>query len=176
MRTRTSKVSGCANGPELAKNNPNFTKISRCRPTAGSRRRDPPVAAPAKQVTAETATNDGAGADEDAGTVVGSMGALAVSDTFTRRRVELYAEYEAQCQREAVVDFPELLLRTYELLSRNEPLRQHYQRRFRHILTESAPRQLVIVKHRARVTGLLQIIRTGQGGRAGPHNGHTFVL
>ncbi|MEZ5626513.1 MAG: 3'-5' exonuclease [Rhodocyclaceae bacterium] len=63
-------------------------------------------------------------------------GAVDAFDDFTRRRVELYAEYEAQCQREAVVDFPELLLRTYELLSRNEPLRQHYQRRFRHILTD----------------------------------------
>ncbi len=63
-------------------------------------------------------------------------GAVDVFDDFSRRRVELYAEYEAQCQREAVVDFAELLLRTYELLSRNEPLRQHYQRRFRHILTD----------------------------------------
>nr|HQU88813.1 exodeoxyribonuclease V subunit gamma [Denitromonas sp.] len=63
-------------------------------------------------------------------------GAVEVFDDFSRRRVELYAEYEAQCQREAVVDFAELLLRTYELLSRNEPLRQHYQRRFRHILTD----------------------------------------
>ncbi|MDQ5942356.1 MAG: ATP-dependent helicase UvrD/PcrA [Pseudomonadota bacterium] len=59
-----------------------------------------------------------------------------VFDDYTRRRVELYAEYEAQCQREGVVDFAELLLRTYELLVRNEPLRQHYQSRFRHILVD----------------------------------------
>ncbi|MFC5300003.1 UvrD-helicase domain-containing protein [Azospira restricta] len=59
-----------------------------------------------------------------------------VYDDYTRRRVELYAEYEAQCQREGVVDFAELLLRTYELLTRNEPLRQHYQQRFRHILVD----------------------------------------
>ncbi|MDQ5947044.1 MAG: ATP-dependent helicase UvrD/PcrA, partial [Pseudomonadota bacterium] len=59
-----------------------------------------------------------------------------VVDDYTRRRVELYAEYEAQCQREGVVDFAELLLRTYELLVRNEPLRQHYQSRFRHILVD----------------------------------------
>ncbi len=37
-------------------------------------------------------------------------------DHFTSRRVELYAEYETQCQREGVVDFAELLLRSYELL------------------------------------------------------------
>ena len=57
-------------------------------------------------------------------------------DDFTRRRVELYAEYDAQCQREGVVDFAELLLRTYELLKRNEPLLRHYQGRFQHILVD----------------------------------------
>ncbi len=62
--------------------------------------------------------------------------AVEAWDDYTRRRVELYVEYESQCQREAVVDFPELLLRSYELLSRNEPIRRHYQARFRHILVD----------------------------------------
>jgi len=57
-------------------------------------------------------------------------------DDYTRLRVQLYQEYEAQCQRESVVDFAELLLRSHELLERNEPLRRHYQRRFRHILVD----------------------------------------
>ena len=57
-------------------------------------------------------------------------------DEYTRRRVELYREYEAQCQREGVADFAELLLRSYELLARNEPIRHHYQSRFRHILVD----------------------------------------
>ena len=35
-----------------------------------------------------------------------------------------------------MVDFPELLLRCYELLQRNEVLRTHYQARFRHILVD----------------------------------------
>jgi DNA helicase-2/ATP-dependent DNA helicase PcrA len=35
-----------------------------------------------------------------------------------------------------VVDFAELLLRSYELLERNEPLCRHYQGRFRHILVD----------------------------------------
>ena len=35
-----------------------------------------------------------------------------------------------------MVDFPELLLRSYELLKRNEILREHYARRFRHILVD----------------------------------------
>ncbi len=57
-------------------------------------------------------------------------------DPYTRRKVEVYAEYDAQCQREGVVDFSELLLRSYELLSRNAPIREHYQARFRHILVD----------------------------------------
>ncbi|MDR0735597.1 MAG: UvrD-helicase domain-containing protein [Zoogloeaceae bacterium] len=57
-------------------------------------------------------------------------------DGITRRKAEIYAEYEAQCQREGVADFAELLLRAYELLFRHEPLRTHYQQRFRHILVD----------------------------------------
>ena len=57
-------------------------------------------------------------------------------DSYTQKRVELYAEYEAQCNREGVVDFAELLLRCHELLQRNEPLRKHYQARFRYILVD----------------------------------------
>src|SRR5512143_2255803 len=57
-------------------------------------------------------------------------------DPYTRRKIEVFAEYDAQCQREGVVDFSELLLRCYELLSRNTALREHYQERFRHILVD----------------------------------------
>jgi DNA helicase-2/ATP-dependent DNA helicase PcrA len=57
-------------------------------------------------------------------------------DPYTRRKVEVFAEYDAQCQREGVVDFSELLLRCYELLTRNQPLREHYQERFKHILVD----------------------------------------
>jgi DNA helicase-2/ATP-dependent DNA helicase PcrA len=62
--------------------------------------------------------------------------AVEAWDDYTRKRVGLYEAYEAQCQKEGVVDFAELLLRSYELLSRNEPLRRHYQERFRHILVD----------------------------------------
>lgn len=57
-------------------------------------------------------------------------------DPIERKMVELYELYDIQCQREGVVDFAELLLRCYELLSRNQPLREHYQARFRHILVD----------------------------------------
>lgn len=57
-------------------------------------------------------------------------------DPYTRKQQELFAAYDEQCQREGVVDFAELLLRSYELLSRDAALRAHYQSRFRHILVD----------------------------------------
>ncbi|MGV8804382.1 MAG: UvrD-helicase domain-containing protein [Polaromonas sp.] len=61
---------------------------------------------------------------------------LPVLDEEGRKKVEIYALYEEQCQREGVVDFGELMLRSYELLRDNAPVREHYQRRFRHILID----------------------------------------
>jgi DNA helicase-2/ATP-dependent DNA helicase PcrA len=57
-------------------------------------------------------------------------------DEFTRRMKDIYAAYDEQCNREGVVDFAELLLRSYELLARDETLRAHYRARFRHILVD----------------------------------------
>jgi DNA helicase-2/ATP-dependent DNA helicase PcrA len=57
-------------------------------------------------------------------------------DDFSRRLLGVYEAYEAQCNREGVVDFAELLLRCYELLGRNELLRDHYRARFKHILVD----------------------------------------
>jgi DNA helicase-2/ATP-dependent DNA helicase PcrA len=59
-----------------------------------------------------------------------------VRDAHTAKLVEIYQAYEDQCQREGVVDFAELMLRTYELLRDQDPLREHYRRRFRHILVD----------------------------------------
>jgi DNA helicase-2/ATP-dependent DNA helicase PcrA len=61
---------------------------------------------------------------------------VEVRDEQTRVMVQVYQAYEDQCQREGVVDFAELMLRTYELLRDNAALRDHYQRRFRHILVD----------------------------------------
>ena len=63
-------------------------------------------------------------------------GEIDANDDYNRKFIELYELYDAQCQREGVTDFAELLLRSYELLSRNQPLREHYQNRFRHILVD----------------------------------------
>ncbi|HQT29957.1 MAG TPA: 3'-5' exonuclease [Thiobacillus sp.] len=57
-------------------------------------------------------------------------------DVYSTRLVEIFEAYDAQCQREGVADFTELLLRSYELLLRNEPLREHYRDRFKHILVD----------------------------------------
>ncbi len=62
--------------------------------------------------------------------------AVEVRDEESRKKVEIYQLYEEQCQREGVVDFGELMLRSYELLRDNDPIREHYQRRFRHILID----------------------------------------
>ena len=61
---------------------------------------------------------------------------VEVWDPHRRRLVEIYQLYQDQCEREGVVDFAELLLRAYELLQRNTPIREHYQRRFQHILVD----------------------------------------
>ncbi len=61
---------------------------------------------------------------------------VEVRDEQTRVMVQVYQAYEEQCQREGVVDFAELMLRTYELMRDNTPIREHYQRRFRHVLVD----------------------------------------
>ncbi len=57
-------------------------------------------------------------------------------DNFTRKMLEFYRVYETLCMREGIVDFAELLLRCYELLTHNEILRNHYRDRFSHILVD----------------------------------------
>jgi len=61
---------------------------------------------------------------------------IEIRDEHTRKLVAIYQAYEEQCQREGVVDFAELMLRTYELMRDNDPLREHYRRRFRHVLVD----------------------------------------
>ena len=63
-------------------------------------------------------------------------GDVDARDEHTRRLVQVYQAYEDQCRREGVVDFAELLLRSYELMRDHEPLREHYRRRFHHLLVD----------------------------------------
>jgi DNA helicase II / ATP-dependent DNA helicase PcrA len=62
--------------------------------------------------------------------------AVDAYDAHSQRMREIFEEYDRQCQREGVVDFAELLLRCYELLSRDASIRQHYQSRFKYILVD----------------------------------------
>ena len=61
---------------------------------------------------------------------------VEVRDEETRKKIEIYQLYEDQCQREGVVDFGELMLKSFEVLRDNDAVREHYQRRFRHILID----------------------------------------
>ena len=62
---------------------------------------------------------------------------LAADDDATRRvLIRVYAAYEDACRRAGVVDFAELLLRSFELWRDAPALLAHYQRRFRHVLVD----------------------------------------
>jgi len=50
--------------------------------------------------------------------------------------VKVYQEYESYCNQEGLVDFTELLLRCYELLSTQKDILNMYRARFRHILID----------------------------------------
>ena len=61
---------------------------------------------------------------------------VEIQDQHGAKLVQVYQAYEDQCQREGVVDFGELMLRSYELLRDHEALREHYQGRFSHVLVD----------------------------------------
>jgi len=60
----------------------------------------------------------------------------AGSDPIRQQLVSIYSAYEAACKRAGVIDFAELLLRSLELIRDNDDLRNHYRRRFQHILVD----------------------------------------
>ena len=53
-----------------------------------------------------------------------------------RRMAQIYAFYEVASREESKADFGELLLRVVELLRTDAHLREHYAKRFRHILID----------------------------------------
>lgn len=62
--------------------------------------------------------------------------AIVPNDQYSHTLVEIYAAYEALCQRNDWVDFAELLLRSYELWQHQPDILQHYQQRFRYVLVD----------------------------------------
>jgi DNA helicase II / ATP-dependent DNA helicase PcrA len=61
---------------------------------------------------------------------------IDLRDEQTRKLVEIYQAYQDQCEREGVVDFAELMLRSFELMRDNQAVREHYQRRFQYVLVD----------------------------------------
>jgi DNA helicase-2/ATP-dependent DNA helicase PcrA len=57
-------------------------------------------------------------------------------DATRRVMLKVYAAYEDACRSSGVVDFAELLLRSFELWRDVPALLAHYQRRFRHVLVD----------------------------------------
>jgi DNA helicase-2/ATP-dependent DNA helicase PcrA len=50
--------------------------------------------------------------------------------------IDIYQRYQDSCQRQGLVDFAELLLRSHELWLRHPALLDHYRRRFSHLLVD----------------------------------------
>lgn len=50
--------------------------------------------------------------------------------------IKVYQAYQDACQRAGVIDFADLLMKTYKLLLNNDALRVHYQNRFRCLLVD----------------------------------------
>ena len=55
---------------------------------------------------------------------------------LAEQMIAVYREYERLCQRSGLLDFAELLLRSYELLQRQPVLLDHYRKRFSHVLID----------------------------------------
>ncbi len=60
----------------------------------------------------------------------------AGQDPIQQQMLEIYRLYQELCERAGVVDFAELLLRGLELIRDNDDIREHYPRRFAHILVD----------------------------------------
>ncbi len=57
-------------------------------------------------------------------------------DVSNQMLIRIYQAYQEACQRAGVIDFADLLFKTYRLLQTNDDLRAHYQTRFRCLLVD----------------------------------------
>ena len=58
------------------------------------------------------------------------------NDMNEKKLVEIYQLYQEACDRAGLLDFAELLIRTYEMLKKKPLILQRYQQRFQHILID----------------------------------------
>src|SRR3989338_9299138 len=61
---------------------------------------------------------------------------VLVRDMHAETLVKIYQAYQEACVRAGVVDFADLLLKTYQLLHTHPELRTHYQEKFRSLLVD----------------------------------------
>tara|TARA_B100000282_G_scaffold50466_1_gene31975 strand:- start:3071 stop:5239 length:2169 start_codon:yes stop_codon:yes gene_type:complete len=57
-------------------------------------------------------------------------------DFYAETVKKIYSQYDEICKKDSLVDFAELLLKSYELLKSNTKVRDFFHRRFRHILID----------------------------------------
>ena len=57
-------------------------------------------------------------------------------DFYAETVKKIYSQYDEICKRDSLVDFAELLLKSYELLKSNKKVKDFFHRRFRHILID----------------------------------------
>lgn len=55
---------------------------------------------------------------------------------FINTMLRIYRQYEKQCEQSGLVDFSELLLRSYELLQNNSEILEFYHNQFRYLLVD----------------------------------------
>ena len=58
------------------------------------------------------------------------------NDPYNKILITIYQAYEEHCARNGVIDFAEIILRSYELFIKNADILEHYRTRFRHILVD----------------------------------------
>jgi DNA helicase-2/ATP-dependent DNA helicase PcrA len=80
-----------------------------------------------------------------------------LGDFAQQRLVSIYQTYQEHCERIGLVDFGELLLRSYELFRDNPALLTHYRERFSHVLVDEFQDTNTIQYH------WLRLLTGGQG-------------
>ena len=60
----------------------------------------------------------------------------AHGDASIAQMVQIYKSYQDACERSGLIDFAELLLRSFELFREQDAVRKHYQHRFKHVLVD----------------------------------------
>lgn len=61
---------------------------------------------------------------------------VVAGNFFAQKSVEVYQQYQQHCDANNLLDFAEILLKSYEILSKDSEVRLRYQQQFSHILVD----------------------------------------